>query len=148
MGMLVRVIHWLPALAGLLMTALLVPASAMIGRKLSTVRKRLVAKTDARVKLCSEVATGTTWLWPVWLVPRKLLSCCVLTYMSACPNFHNTIGIKAIKLYAWEQPYTDRINALRAEELVEIRRTGVLTAWYTFIAACTPLSIGRFYQHL
>lgn len=33
-------------------------------------------------------------------------------------------GIKAIKLYAWEQPYTDRINALRAEELVEIRRTG------------------------
>lgn len=59
MGMLVRVIHWLPALAGLLMTALLVPASAMIGRKLSAVRKVLVGKTDARVKLCSEVATGT-----------------------------------------------------------------------------------------
>lgn len=36
----------------------------------------------------------------------------------------HSAGIKAIKLYAWEQPYTDRINALRAEELVEIRRTG------------------------
>jgi ATP-binding cassette subfamily C (CFTR/MRP) protein 1 len=35
-------------------------------------------------------------------------------------------GIKAIKLYAWEEPYLERITALRDEELRAIRRTQLL----------------------
>ncbi|GBF89551.1 canalicular multispecific organic anion transporter [Raphidocelis subcapitata] len=35
-------------------------------------------------------------------------------------------GIKAIKLYAWEEPYSERIGALREAELRAIRRTQLL----------------------
>ena len=36
-------------------------------------------------------------------------------------------GIRAIKLYAWEGPYLERINALRELELAAIRRTQMLS---------------------
>ncbi len=35
-------------------------------------------------------------------------------------------GIKAIKLYAWEEPYARRIHALRETELAAVRRTQLL----------------------
>ena len=79
MGLLVRVIHLVPALAGLGVTIALIPLTTLVGRQLAAIRKQLVGYTDARVKLCTEVITG----------------------------------IKAIKLYAWEQPYVERITALR-----------------------------------
>ncbi len=37
-------------------------------------------------------------------------------------------GIRAIKLYAWEEPYEERINALRDEELAQVRRAAMLSA--------------------
>lgn len=36
-------------------------------------------------------------------------------------------GIKAIKLYAWEEPYLSRISDLRETELRAIRRTQLLS---------------------
>jgi hypothetical protein len=41
--------------------------------------------------------------------------------------FCTSAGIKAIKLYAWESPYLDRINALRETELRAIRKTQLLS---------------------
>jgi ATP-binding cassette subfamily C (CFTR/MRP) protein 1 len=35
-------------------------------------------------------------------------------------------GVKAIKLYAWEAPYAERIAALRERELKAIRKTQLL----------------------
>ena len=58
MGMLVRVVHWLPAACGLASTIALIPASIFTGRKLAAIRKQLMLQTDARIKLCSEVVTG------------------------------------------------------------------------------------------
>lgn len=58
LGLLVRVIHVWPAVAGLAVTIALIPMTTLVGRKLSTVRKRLMGYTDARVKLCTEVVTG------------------------------------------------------------------------------------------
>lgn len=58
MGLLVRVINWAPALAGLGVTVALIPLSALVGRTLARVRRELVGYTDARVKLCTEVITG------------------------------------------------------------------------------------------
>eukprot|EP00887_Chlorella_sp_A99_P003460 scaffold7.g3460.t1 len=58
MGLLVRIIHWAPALAALGVTAMLIPATTMVARALARVRKELIAFTDARVKLCTEVITG------------------------------------------------------------------------------------------
>ena len=81
MGLLVRVIHLVPALAGLGVTIALIPLTTLVGRQLAAIRKQLVGYTDARVKLCTEVITG----------------------------------IKAIKLYAWEQPYVERIAALKRQ---------------------------------
>jgi ATP-binding cassette subfamily C (CFTR/MRP) protein 1 len=60
MALLVRVIGWLPSLAGLGVTVALIPVSALVGRRLGSVRRRLVVVTDARVKLCTEVITGET----------------------------------------------------------------------------------------
>ncbi|PRW61038.1 multidrug resistance-associated 1 isoform X8 [Chlorella sorokiniana] len=92
MGLLVRVIHWAPALAGLGATLALIPIAGTVGRALAGVRRRLVGFTDARVKLCTEVITG----------------------------------IKAIKMYSWEEPYVERISALREDELVQIRKAALL----------------------
>lgn len=62
MAMLVRLLDWLPALAGLLVTVAVIPVTAAIGRAMSAERKKMVAATDARVKLVSEVITGEGWL--------------------------------------------------------------------------------------
>lgn len=58
MGLLVRIIHLVPALAGLAATLALIPLSTLVGRAMAAVRKELVGYTDARVKLCTEVITG------------------------------------------------------------------------------------------
>lgn len=54
-ALLVRVMGLWPAVAGLAVTLLLIPTSSFIGRRLSKARKAVVAQTDARVKLTTEV---------------------------------------------------------------------------------------------
>ncbi|EFN56982.1 hypothetical protein CHLNCDRAFT_143584 [Chlorella variabilis] len=107
MGLLVRVIHLLPALAGLGVCVALIPLSALVGRQLGAIRRRLVAHTDSRVKLCTEIITG----------------------------------IKAIKLYAWEQPYVERITALREQELREIRKANLLSTVNNLVFGGGPILI-------
>ncbi|KAI3434886.1 hypothetical protein D9Q98_002940 [Chlorella vulgaris] len=107
MGLLVRVIHLLPALAGLAVCVALIPLSTLVGRQLGRIRRRLVGYTDARVKLCTEVITG----------------------------------IKAIKLYAWEQPYVERITKLREEELREIRKATLLSTVNNLVFGGGPILI-------
>ena len=107
MALLVRIIHWGPALVGLGVTLALIPLSALVARALARVRKRILALTDARVKLCGEVITG----------------------------------IKAIKLYAWEGPYRERIQELRERELKEIRTSAVIGTWNTILWQGGPILI-------
>lgn len=107
MALLVRIIHWIPALVGLGVTVALIPLSALVARALAAVRKRIVALTDRRVKLCGEVITG----------------------------------IKAIKLYAWEEPYRERIMALRAKELAEIRKAALIGTWNNMLWIGGPILI-------
>ena len=148
MGLLVRVIRWAPALAGLGVTVALIPLSAAVGRTLAAVRRELVGYTDARVKLCTEVITGA-WMaqWPATacafrcpaprpaaaaggvqgreahrctqLAVRACWPCRVVGSKQPCWASHartppsTPAGVKAIKLYAWEQPYVERISRLR-----------------------------------
>lgn len=93
MAMLVRIMSWAPAFAGLSVTIVMIPTSAIVSRALGRSRKILVKNTDARVKLATEIVTG----------------------------------IKAIKLYAWEMPYVERITELREQELKQIRKTQALS---------------------
>ena len=58
MVLLARLVHWQPALAGVVTTVVLVPITAIITRKAAHVRKRLIGLTDARVKVCTEVVSG------------------------------------------------------------------------------------------
>lgn len=58
LALLVRVLHWAPALCGLSATIAMIPAGMITGRKLASIRRRLMARTDSRIKLCSEVVTG------------------------------------------------------------------------------------------
>ncbi|KAF5828549.1 hypothetical protein DUNSADRAFT_17458 [Dunaliella salina] len=92
MALLVRIMHFLPAMAGLVVTVIMIPLSTVIGKALGKARREMLKQTDARVKLASEIITG----------------------------------IKAIKLYAWEEAYMDRVKELRETELRHIRHTQLL----------------------
>lgn len=107
MAMLVRVIAPLPALAGLAVTLLLIPASTLVGKKLARIRKNVVQYTDVRVKACTEII----------------------------------LGIKAIKLYAWEDAYKQRILDLRAKELKEIRLSSLLSTLNNMVFGGGPILI-------
>ncbi|KAI9339681.1 P-loop containing nucleoside triphosphate hydrolase protein [Obelidium mucronatum] len=50
-------------------------------------------------------------------------------------------GIKVIKLYAWEMPFLNRVNAVRELELGTLMRMGYLSAGSSFTWVCTPLMV-------
>ena len=58
MLLLVRVMGWAPALAGVAVTLILVPVGSGISRVLAAVRRQLVKCSDARLKLTTEVLLG------------------------------------------------------------------------------------------
>lgn len=64
MAMLVKVLGWLPAFAGLLVTILIIPMNAFLGKYLVQFRKIQMGHTDGRVKLITEVITGELDLAP------------------------------------------------------------------------------------
>ncbi|GIL43241.1 hypothetical protein Vafri_1038 [Volvox africanus] len=51
-------------------------------------------------------------------------------------------GIKAIKLYAWEVPYVDRIQDLREKELGQIKKTQALSMFNTAMFMSGPVLVG------
>jgi len=112
MMLLIRVMKPWPALTGLGITIALIPINTVLGRALGKVRKELLTKTDARVKLCTEVITG----------------------------------IKAIKLYAWEEAYVQRISELRDMELKQIRKSALLSGLNMMVFVTGPIlvSLGSF----
>eukprot|EP00884_Botryococcus_braunii_P017606 jgi/Botrbrau1/4529/Bobra.60_2s0019.2 len=112
LALLVRIIHLLPAAAGLAVTLCLIPLSTVVANRLAATRKELMQHTDRRVKLCSEVMSG----------------------------------IKAIKLYAWEKPYQQRIQEIRDGELVQVKRMAVISIFNSiiFLGGTTLISIASF----
>jgi ATP-binding cassette subfamily C (CFTR/MRP) protein 1 len=58
MAMLVSVLGPVPAAVALGVTLAIVPASTAVGRRLAALRRGVIAKTDARVKLAAEVVGG------------------------------------------------------------------------------------------
>ena len=56
--MLVRVMDWASALAGVAVTFTLVPVGSWLSRKLGQTRKALVKCSDARLKLTTELLLG------------------------------------------------------------------------------------------
>ena len=55
MLLLVRVMGAAPALAGIAVTLLMLPAGSMATQRLTSVRKDLLTHSDARIKLTTEV---------------------------------------------------------------------------------------------
>ncbi|XP_073071631.1 multidrug resistance-associated protein 1 isoform X6 [Manis javanica] len=47
-------------------------------------------------------------------------------------------GIKVLKLYAWELAFTDKVLAIRQEELKVLKKSAYLAAVGTFTWVCTP----------
>jgi ATP-binding cassette subfamily C (CFTR/MRP) protein 1 len=58
MAMLVRIMGWAPAMAGLAVTIVMIPLSTLVGRALGTARRAMIKQTDGRVKLATEIITG------------------------------------------------------------------------------------------
>jgi len=107
MIMLTRLLHVVPALAGLGVTIVMVPMGAVLGKKLARLRKELVKRTDERIKCVSEVLSG----------------------------------IKAIKLYAWEGPFKEKLLGLREEELVWVRQTLMFSLLNSVIYFSGPILV-------
>lgn len=42
-------------------------------------------------------------------------------------------GMKAIKLYAWEEPYQRRIQEIRDAELVQVKRMAIISIYNSII---------------
>ena len=72
MGLLMRIIHVFPALAGLTVTVILVPITTVVSRRLAKVRRALIKCTDDRVKLVTEVITGNWIPVSVWHLLLRL----------------------------------------------------------------------------
>ncbi|XP_073071630.1 multidrug resistance-associated protein 1 isoform X5 [Manis javanica] len=51
-------------------------------------------------------------------------------------------GIKVLKLYAWELAFTDKVLAIRQEELKVLKKSAYLAAVGTFTWVCTPFLLG------
>lgn len=51
------------------------------------------------------------------------------------------VGIKAIKLYAWEEPYKERLGAARAEERLAIRKTQLMQCLNTVMFSGGPILV-------
>jgi len=107
MALLVRIMHFLPAMAGLVVTVIMIPLSTFIGKALGKARREMLKQTDARVKLASEIITG----------------------------------IKAIKLYAWEEAYMERVKELRETELRHIRHTQLLSMFNIALFTAGPILV-------
>ncbi|KAK2493984.1 hypothetical protein MC885_018300, partial [Smutsia gigantea] len=50
-------------------------------------------------------------------------------------------GIKVLKLYAWELAFTDKVLAIRQEELKVLKKSAYLAAVGTFTWVCTPFLV-------
>ena len=50
-------------------------------------------------------------------------------------------GIKVLKLYAWELPFMDRVNAVRAGEIDILKYLAKLWALTNFTFACSPFLV-------
>ena len=50
-------------------------------------------------------------------------------------------GIKVLKLYAWELPFMDRVNAVRAGEINILKYLAKLWALTNFTFACSPFLV-------
>ena len=86
MGLLMRIIHVVPALAGLSVTIVLVPITTVVSRRLSKVRRALIKCTDDRVKLVTEVITGSSCCFAMLHLShhRYVTSFCLAVYAMWC----------------------------------------------------------------
>ena len=66
---------------------------------------------------------------------------CVSTVSATLIGVYDFTGIKAIKLYAWEQSFKERILSIRHLELIQIRHVAYLDVIQSLVFGCTPIMI-------
>ena len=78
---------------------------------------------------------------------QGLIAMLCLLLMAHCRTMQSSeltqlcTGIKAIKLYAWEQSFKERILALRHLELLQIRKVAYLEVVQSLVFGSTPILI-------
>ena len=63
---------------------------------------------------------------PDWSPLPIYSSCCGSDKLQTSSLYHCLAGIKAVKLYAWEVPFTQRILAIRRRELRCVRNSALV----------------------
>ena len=54
-------------------------------------------------------------------------------------------GIKVLKLYAWEESFSNIIGRIRQKELDLLKKAGFVTAVSTFLWQCAPFFVSKIY---
>ena len=120
--MLIRVIGFVPAFAGFAVTVAILPLAAVLGTWMTGIRKKAIGVTDQRVKLVTEILAGVVGavVWKhTWAKEDRVgkTNCACMRVPLNCqfsvPFHYIHPGIKAIKLYAWEEPYRKLIEDVR-----------------------------------
>ena len=154
-ALLMRLMGLLPALACLAVSLAVVPINLLVLRTQTRLRRQTLVHTDARVKLTGEVLSGGAAGWtapcsscfgslrggimvPCWvqccmvllmpmlLVDRRGAVAVVNPATTSTLRLSPAAGIKAVKLYAWEAPFTQRILAIRRRELRCVRNSALV----------------------
>ncbi len=74
----------------------------------------------------------------VWAMMRKKKYIATLTDRRLRFLQEMIMGIKAVKLFAWEPVFIERLNSYRAEELREIRRWRMMANWTVLLNVSFP----------
>ena len=57
-------------------------------------------------------------------------------------------GIKVLKLYAWEESFSNIIGRIRQKELDLLKRAGYINALSTFLWQCAPFFVSNDFVRL
>lgn len=83
----------------------------------------------------------TWWRDPQPPCPLSVVKALTAKCLAVKALLFGRAGIKAIKLYAWEQPYIDRINQLREAELKMIRKAAFYQIFNTIMFGGGPILV-------
>jgi ABC-type multidrug transport system fused ATPase/permease subunit len=102
---------------------------------------RIIHVWPALVGLCVTVAIIPLSTFVARALARIRKDVMVLTDARVKVSSEVILGIKAIKLYAWEEAYKERILSLREKEMKAIRTAALIGLWNNFLWLGGPIVI-------
>ncbi len=102
----------------------------------------IVVTGCTRMHICAITDTiRAAYVFPQHASTATVYICSVVCPLHCHQWLIMSVGIKAIKLYAWEQSFKERILSLRHLELTQIRHVAYLEVIQSLVFGSTPILI-------